>query len=53
MRSNQKFYKPIIVHYNTDKNYKVSGLVLSLDSARLEKIIQGHKFMGSVIYVIG
>jgi hypothetical protein len=34
---NSNFYKLIIVHYNTNKNYKVSGLLLSSDSTRLEK----------------
>jgi hypothetical protein len=37
MRTNQIFYKLITVHYSTDKNYKILGLVLSSDLTRLEK----------------
>jgi hypothetical protein len=37
MRTNQIFYKLIIVQYSTDKNYKILGLVLSSDLTRLEK----------------
>jgi hypothetical protein len=32
---NANYYKLIIVHYNTDKNYKVPRLLLSSDSMRL------------------
>jgi hypothetical protein len=46
---NSYFYKLIIVHYSIDKNYKVSELLLSPDSARLEKshknTIRGQRHM--------
>jgi hypothetical protein len=43
---NSIFYKLIIVYYSRDKNYKVSGLLLSSDSTRLEKSYkEGHKIM--------
>jgi hypothetical protein len=37
MRSNQSFYKLIIVYYSIDKNYKALGPLLVSDSTRLKK----------------
>jgi hypothetical protein len=40
---NSNVYKLIIVYYSTDKNYKVVGLLLSSDSAWLEKSYKDTK----------
>jgi hypothetical protein len=40
---NSNFYKLIIVYYGIDKNYKVPRLLLSSDSARLEKSYKDTK----------
>jgi hypothetical protein len=53
MRSNQKIYKVTLVHNSIDKKLQSFRIVVVIGLGEARKIIQGHKFMGSVINAIG